>query len=104
MLNQSASTHFHIDSITPVSGAILSVKCLSMLGFTPSLVSEPDPGSETSLRISLCTDFLMRKNYGFTPNLDFNPLPMRFNFTEFLPPSGVCSNQGRREQVSMVSV
>ena len=31
------------------------------------------------------------KNYGFTPNLDFNPLPTRFNFTEFLPPSGVCS-------------
>ena len=25
------------------------------------------------------------KNYGFTPNLDFNPLPTRFNFTEFLP-------------------
>ena len=29
-----------------------------------------------------------KKNYGFTPNLDFNPLPTRFNFTEFLPPSG----------------
>ena len=24
------------------------------------------------------------KNYGFTPNLDFNPLPTRFNLTEFL--------------------
>ena len=27
------------------------------------------------------------KNYGFTPNLDFNPLPTRFNLTEFLPTS-----------------
>ena len=26
-----------------------------------------------------------KKNYGCTPNLDFNPLPTRFNFTEFLP-------------------
>ena len=26
-----------------------------------------------------------KKNYGFTPNLEFNPLPTRFNFTEFLP-------------------
>ena len=26
-----------------------------------------------------------KKNYGFTPNLDFNPLLTRFNFTEFLP-------------------
>ena len=29
----------------------------------------------------------MRKNYGFTPNLDFNPLPIKFNFTKFLPTS-----------------
>ena len=28
-----------------------------------------------------------KKNYRFTPNLDFNPLPTRFNFTEFLPTS-----------------
>ena len=28
-----------------------------------------------------------KKNYGFTPNLDFNPLPTRFNLTEFLPTS-----------------
>ena len=28
-----------------------------------------------------------KKNYGFTPNLHFNPLPTRFNF-KFLPPSG----------------
>ena len=26
-----------------------------------------------------------KKNHGFTPNLDFNPLPTRFNLTEFLP-------------------
>ena len=39
-------------------------------------------------RISLCTDLLMRKkNYGSTPNLDFNPLSTRFNYTEFLPTS-----------------
>ena len=36
------------------------------------------------------------KNYGFIPNLDFNPLPTRFNFTEFLPPSGVCSTSGEK--------
>ena len=35
--------------------------------------------------ISLCTDFLMRKKLRvLPPNLDFNPLPTRFNFTEFL--------------------
>ena len=46
-----------------------------------------------------------KKNYGFTPNLDFNPLPTRFNLTDFLPPSGeYAAHQGRREQVSMVSV
>ena len=37
-----------------------------------------------------------KKNYGFTPNLDFNPLSTRFNFTEFLPPSGVCSTSGEK--------
>ena len=35
-----------------------------------------------------------KKNYGFTPNLDFNPLPTKFNFTEFPPPSRVCSISG----------
>ena len=36
-------------------------------------------------RISLCTDFLMRKKItGLPPNLDFNSLPTRFNLTEFL--------------------
>ena len=34
------------------------------------------------------SDLLMRKkNNGFTPNLDFNPLATRFNFTELLPPT-----------------
>ena len=37
-----------------------------------------------------------KKNYGLTPNLDFNPLPTRFNFTEFRPPSGVCSTSGKK--------
>jgi len=26
----------------------------------------------------------MRKNYGFTPKLDFNPVFTKFNFTELL--------------------
>ena len=34
-----------------------------------------------------------KKNYGFTPNLDFNPLPTRFNLTEFLR---VCSTSGEK--------
>ena len=37
-----------------------------------------------------------KKNYGFTPKLDFNPLPTRFNLTEFLSPSGVCSTSGEK--------
>ena len=37
-----------------------------------------------------------KKNYGFTPNLDFNSLPTRFNLTEFLSPSGVCSTSGEK--------
>ena len=37
-----------------------------------------------------------KKITGFTPNLDFNPLPTRFNFTEFLPPSKVCSTSGEK--------
>ena len=32
-------------------------------------------------------DLLMRKKLWVYPNLDFNPLPTRFNFTEFLPTS-----------------
>ena len=28
-----------------------------------------------------------KKTYRFIPNLDFNPLPTRFNLTEFLPTS-----------------
>ena len=65
----------------------------------------------TSLRDIIAENLVMyrlpheKKNYGFTPNLDFNPLPTRFNFTEFLPPSGeYAAHQGRREEVSMVSV
>ena len=45
----------------------------------------PTPGGPTPEEG--ISDFLMRKNYGFTPNLDFNPLPTRFNLTEFLPTS-----------------
>ena len=37
-----------------------------------------------------------KKKYGFTPNFDFNPLPTRFNFTKFLPPSRVCSTSGEK--------
>ena len=51
------------------------------------------------------SDLLMRKNYGFTPNLDFNPFPTRFNFTAYKHAfSEYAAHQGRREQVSMVSV
>ena len=39
-----------------------------------------------------------KKNYGFTPNLDFNPLPTIFNFTEFLPPSEVAMQHIRGEE------
>ena len=61
--------------------------------------------TDRSWRISLCTDLLMRKNYGFTPNLDFNPLPTRFNFTAYKHTfREYAAHRGRREQVSMVSV
>ena len=46
------------------------------------------------------TDFLMRKkNYGFTPNLDFNPLPTRFNLASFRLQAEYAAHRGRREQV-----
>ena len=54
-------------------------------------------------RISLCTDIAHeKKNYGFTPNLDFNPVFTKFNFTEFLHTSlhqRICSTS--RELVSI---
>ena len=50
----------------------------------------------------------MRKNYGFTPNLDFNPVFKKFNFTEFLytkpTPEIYAAHQEERELVSTVSV
>ena len=46
-----------------------------------------------------------KKNYGFAPNLDLNPLLTRFNFTECLHAfREYAANQGRREQVSMLSI
>ena len=61
----------------------------------------------TAGRISLCMYRLTQKNYGFTPNLDLNPLPTGFIFTEFLPYKDefreYAVHQGRREQVSLVA-
>ena len=43
----------------------------------------PHPANQE--RISLCADIAHeKKNYGFTPDLDFNPVFTEFNFTEFL--------------------
>ena len=45
------------------------------------------------------------KNYGFTPDLDFNPVFTKFNFTEFLHTKPTpAAHQEERELVSMVSV
>ena len=57
-------------------------------------------------RISLCTDIAHeKKNYGFTPDLDFNPVFTKFNFTEFLHTKPTpAAHQEERELVSMVSV
>ena len=53
--------------------------------------------SRKAKRISLCTDFLMRKKLRVYPHSDFNPLPTRFNFLSFcLPESGVCSTSGEK--------
>ena len=40
----------------------------------------------------------MKKNYGLTPNLDFNPVFTKFNFTE------PAAHKEERELVSIVSV
>ena len=43
------------------------------------LIIHSDRGSGNLVMYRLAYE---KKNYGFTPNLDFNPLPTRFNFTE----------------------
>ena len=61
--------------------------------------AQTSDNSETNaalIRISLCTDFLMRKKLRVYPKFRFNPLPTRFYLTEFLPPSGVCSTSGKK--------
>ena len=45
------------------------------------IVLKPFPKLACIERILLCTDMLMRKNYGFTPDLDVNHLFTQFNFT-----------------------
>ena len=49
-----------------------------------SIASAVPRGFSESRYVVTCS---WEKNYGFTPNIDFNPLSTRFNFTEFLPTS-----------------
>ena len=61
--------------------------------------------SSTAANLVMYTLAHEKKKYGFTPNLDFNPLFTRFNFTEFLHTSNeACTSREKRTSKHGISI
>ena len=98
---RSLHTHFPLNGVTGSEFIALRMRKCAQSADVSSQTS-----SKKKIRLALArlypANLVMyrlpheKKNYGFAPNLDFNPLPTRFNYTKFLPPSGVCCTSGEK--------